>query len=77
MEEHYNQVQATYDLVLEYGMTVPPLDMAAYHTLTADMNALQQAVEDVEAHQEERTEAYGRELGNGEAVLPLPHWQPL
>ncbi|KAL0028415.1 hypothetical protein WJX77_005025 [Trebouxia sp. C0004] len=65
VDEYYNQVQAAFELVLEYGMTVPAMDMAAYHTLTADMNALQQAAEGVEAHQEERTEAFGRELGNG------------
>ena len=65
MDEHYNQVQAAFELVLEFGMTVPAMDMAAYRTLTADMNALQQAAEDAEAHQEEQTEVFGRELGNG------------
>jgi hypothetical protein len=70
VDEQYNQVQAAFELVLEYGMTVPAMDMAAYHTLTADMNALQQAAEDVEAHQEEQTEAFGRELGNGKPRHP-------
>ena len=62
MEEHYGQVQATYSLILEYGMEVPALEMAAYHTLTADMNSLQQAMDDLESHQEEHTEALSREL---------------
>lgn len=69
MDEHYSQVQATYELVLEYGMQVPAMDMASYHTLTADMNALQQAAEDVEAHQEEHTEAFGKELAAGPCLL--------
>ena len=65
MEEHYGQVQATYSLILEYGMEVPALEMAAYHTLIADMNSLQQAMDDLESHQEERTEAFSRELSTG------------
>ncbi|KAL3139803.1 hypothetical protein ABBQ38_004104 [Trebouxia sp. C0009 RCD-2024] len=65
VDEHYSQVQATYELVLGYGMQVPAMDMAAYRTLTADMEALQQAVEMVEARQEDQTEAFGRDLAAG------------
>ncbi len=72
-EVHHNQVQATYELVLEYGMEVPAMDMAAYQTLTADMNALHQVMEDVETRQEEQTEAFGRELANGASTLLNPH----
>ena len=77
MDEHYSQVQATYELVLGYDMQVPAMDMAAYRTLTADMEALQQAVEMVEARQEDQTEAFGRELAAGLAyylalVAPAP-----
>lgn len=68
MDEHYSQVQATYELVLGYGMQVPAMDMAAYRTLTADMEALQQAVEMVEARQEDQTEAFGRDLAAGPAL---------
>ena len=68
VEEQYQQVQATYQLVLDYSMHVPPMDMAVYHTLTADMNALQQAMEEIEAHQEDQTEAFGRELASGTTV---------
>ena len=70
MEEHYSQAQATYELVLGYGMQVPAMDMAAYRTITADMEALQHAVEIVEARQEEQTEAFGRELAAGHCMLP-------
>lgn len=69
VDDFYSQVQATYELVLEYGIQVPAMDMAAYHTLTADMNALQQAVEDIEARQEDQTEAFGRELATGQNSL--------
>ena len=71
MDEYYRQVQTTYELVLEYGMQVPAMDMAVYNTLTADMNALQQAVEDIEAHREDQTEAFGRELATGQTPLLL------
>lgn len=60
-------MQATYELVLGYDMQVPAMDMAAYRTLTADMEALQQAVEMVEARSEDLTEAFGRELAAGPA----------
>lgn len=60
-------MQATYELVLGYDMQVPDMEMAAYRTLTADMDALQQAVEIMEAHQEDQTEAFGRELAAGPA----------
>ena len=69
VDEHYSQVQATYELVLAYGMQVPDMDMAAYRTITADMEALQHAVDIVEAHQEEKTEAFGRELAAGHCTL--------
>ncbi|KAL3154308.1 hypothetical protein ABBQ32_013793 [Trebouxia sp. C0010 RCD-2024] len=69
LEEHYSQVQATYELVLGYDMQVPAMDMAAYRTLTADMEALQQAVEMVEARSEDLTEAFGRELAAGADVV--------
>lgn len=68
MEERYGQVQATYELVLGYDMQVPDMEMAAYRTLTADMDALQQAVEIVEARQEDQTQAFGRELAAGAAL---------
>lgn len=70
MDEHYSQAQAIYELVLGYGMQVPDMDMAAYRTITADMEALQQAVETVEARQEDQTEAFGRELTAGHCMLP-------
>lgn len=69
MDEHYSQAQAAYELVLGYGMQVPDMDMAAYRTITADMEALQHAVETVEARQENQTEAFGRELAAGHCTL--------
>ena len=70
VEEHYSQAQAAYELVLGYGMQVPAMEMAAYRTISADMEALQQAVEIVEARQEDQTEAFGRELAAGHCMLP-------
>lgn len=70
MDEHYRQAQAIYELVVGYGMQVPAMDMAAYRTIAADMEALQQAVETVEARQEDQTEAFGRELAAGYCRLP-------
>lgn len=69
VEEHYSQAQAAYELVLGYGMQVPAMEMAAYRTISADMEALQQAVEIVEARQEDQTEAFGRELAAGPHML--------
>lgn len=67
------QIKDMYDLVLGYGMQVPALDMAAYKTMPADLAAIVQAMDLLEASQEEQTQLYAKELAEGQHVPQQGH----
>lgn len=62
---HAAQITDLFNLMLGYGMDVPPLDMAAYKTMPSDMTTILQAMDLLDAGQEEQTQLFAKELAEG------------
>lgn len=65
---HAAQITELFDVVLGYGFEIPPLDMAAYRTMPADISTILQVMDVLDAGQEEQTQLFAKELAEGQPV---------
>ncbi|GBG58666.1 hypothetical protein CBR_g67 [Chara braunii] len=61
-EHRYDDVVAHYGLMEEYNIKVPPLEYAAYQTLTPDFNALKSTIEVAEASKDDNIKMFAADL---------------
>lgn len=73
LNERYNEVQALYDLIAEFEIPVPDMDMASYHTLRPDFTALRHAVDEIESAKEDQVASYAMELAQGKPCACVRH----
>ena len=62
---HAAHITDLFNLVLGYSMEIPPLDMAAYKTMPSDITTILQAIDLLDAGQEEQTQVFAKELAGG------------
>lgn len=67
------QVSAHYELIKEFDIAVPPIELAAFQMIEADLTALNDALYAAEANKEDNIVRFQKEL-DAEVGLPVSYF---